>query len=305
MDVIGHGLSPAQRLGSAGPAQRLLGVLDGGQHLNGGHQQPYGDEESGKAHAQEARSEILPHHDIYQPHGAEQHRGKRRHHVMPAEECHAERAAGERGARGRSMAARGAQEEQKHQRRPDRAHENLRPVGVPHKSGEREDRSAEDRREVPSLQIAAQCIAEHRAQPMNQHPIPVQRGDGNVPVAQGHREKNPVQRIGDAGLHLPDQRMAAPLVRIPKGKPSRVKFARFEIQPGAHDVGEIRTLQEGPVRRDGELPVEARRQQQEHEKRARGAPAGSHDTNPVSPVPAWAKTGGSRREQSRTSTRKS
>ncbi len=306
MHVIRHGLSPAEGLRGAGPAEGLPGVFDGRQHLNGRHQQPYGDEDGGVAHAQQTGPEACPTHgDICQPQGAEQHRGERGYYVMPAEECHAQRDARERGTRGRSLAARGPQEEQEHEGGPDRAHEDLRPIRMSHESGEREDRAAEDRRDVAGAQIAAQGVAEHRAQPMNQHPIPVQRGDGNMPVAQRHREEDPVQRIGDAGLHLADQCMASPLVRIPQGEASGVKFARLEIQPGAHDVGQVRTLQEGPVRGDGQLPVEARRQQQEHEERARGAPAGSHDTSPVSPVPAWAKTGGLRRGRSRTWTRKS
>src|SRR5262245_41471402 len=72
--------------------------------------------------------------------------------------------------------------------------------------------------------------------------------------------------------------MAAPLVRIPERQVSRVEFARLEIEPRAHLVGEIGRFEVGPLARDSDFPAEARserEQQRECGQRPQSSSAGS------------------------------
>ena len=243
-------------------------------------------------------------HNIHQPHGAQQHGGERWHDMMPAEERHSQRRPAQRSA------ARGPEPRTtraKNRRTSGTQIELIRICGQSVCPTNPASAKTSRRTGMPysGPQIAAQRITEHPAQPVNQHPIPVERADRYMPIAQRHGEEHPVQRIGDARLHLANQRMAAPLVGVPQRKSPGVKLARLEIQPGTDHVGQVRTLQESPLPRNREFPVEPRRQQQQHQQRARRAPTRSHAANPASPVRGAAKTGGSRPAPPGTSTRKS
>jgi hypothetical protein len=74
----------------------------------------------------------------------------------------------------------------------------------------------------------------------------MQGGNRDVPVAQRHREQDPVQGVRDAGLYLPDQRVARPFVGVPERKAAGVKLPRLEVQPRAHHVGLVRAFEPGP-----------------------------------------------------------
>ncbi len=284
MNRIGHPLSPLQRLGRPRPAQRLPGVLDRRQHLHRGDQQPDSEEhhcmwKSGAPRACHIR----------RPQAAHQHRRERRHHVVSAKERHPERRTAQRRTRSRAIPPCCARKKQKDDRHPGGRHQNLRPVDVSDKTHQAIHHRPRYRRPLPRPQIAAQAVAGRCPQPVKQHPVPVQRRDGNVSVLERHGEQDPVQGIGNGRLHLPDQRVPCPLIGIPERNSPGMEFARLEIQPRTHDVRLVRSFQPGPFARDRQLPVEARRQQKQRKQRRGCAQAGCHASNPASPARALAK----------------
>jgi hypothetical protein len=67
-------------------------------------------------------------------------------------------------------------------------------------------------------------------------------------------KQGPIQRERSARLHLAEQRLARPLIRVPHRNTSGVPGSRLHLIPGNNLIGEIEALKESELLAEGELP---------------------------------------------------
>jgi hypothetical protein len=106
---------------------------------------------------------------------------------------------------------------------------------------------------------------------MDDHEIPLQEAKADKTIAQGQGKQNPVYRIGSAGLHLADQRLASPLVRVPERELSLVQGGRLKLEPGQYLVYPVGIVQPRILPAERQPPIEARDDQEQDRRHPESA----------------------------------
>ena len=113
-----------------------------------------------------------------------------------------------------------------------------------------------------TAEVAAEEVATERADEVDQQVVPVHGALANPAVAEGGGEEEPVDWIDDARLGLADERLAVPLIRVPKWDGVRVELGCFDLEPGKDLVGEVGTFEPGVLIGEDQFPAESHRDQQ-------------------------------------------
>src|SRR5271156_1816351 len=92
---------------------------------------------------------------------------------------------------------------------------------------------------------------------MHDDEIPIGKLDRNVPVRERHYPQEPIQWIENARLVLSDQRLSAPMVHIPNGKPAGLELHGFFLHPRQNLVHMIRAIKPSVLAAQRNLPVNA------------------------------------------------
>src|SRR6266404_5288531 len=100
---------------------------------------------------------------------------------------------------------------------------------------------------------------------MNEHIEEMERVDSHAPVAQRHREHEPIQRIQCSQLDLARYRLAGPRVRIPEREMMAMPLLTLRLEPRKQLASIVGSFKPGVLRSESEPPEEQHRhQEQEH-----------------------------------------
>ena len=173
---------------------------------------------------------------------------------MSAEEGESESGSGEGGIGPRRLSAHGPQEEQKDDWSPDRSVQHLGPSDGAAVAAQSERRAGDDGGRATALQVATEPVTEERPHVVQEDEVPIQMRKRDTAIAQRQKEQDPVEWIGYAGLSLSDERLAAPMIRVPERESALMPFGRLKLIPGQHLVDDVRMIEPGVVIGESELP---------------------------------------------------
>lgn len=74
---------------------------------------------------------------------------------------------------------------------------------------------------------------------MDHYHVPMQKNNGDEAILKRRQEHQPIERVHCTRLHLADQRLASPVVWIPKWKPMLMPLSRLELEPWRYLLAEI------------------------------------------------------------------
>ena len=137
------------------------------------------------------------------------------------------------------------------------------PGGVAEEAGEAEDEAAGEAGGAGTSEAAAEEIAEAGRHQVDRYVIPGQGPARDVAVFQRQQEEDPVQGIGGAGLRLSEERLAGPEVGIPEREAAGVPLLGLHLEPGQDLFGEVGAAHPLELAGEGELPIEARHDQEQ------------------------------------------
>jgi hypothetical protein len=140
----------------------------------------------------------------------------------------------------------------------------LKPVRAAQKPAQGEDQACQERGCAAALQVPAQPVGEQRTLKVNQNEAPVQYAQADLAALERQVRKEPVERVAGAE-HLPQERLAAPLVGIPEREAQMTPLGRLKLEPGEFMVDHVRADNPGSTRR-------WRCRRQAAERRPRGSP---------------------------------
>ncbi|MGC4052040.1 MAG: hypothetical protein QM757_22100 [Paludibaculum sp.] len=190
--------------------------------------------------------------------------------MVAGEEADAEKGAGEGGVGGWVTAAQAAEIEEEGERGPDGSAEHLGPADGAEDTAERVAGSGEEGGGAGAAEVAAEEVAEEGSEVVGEQEVEVDPEWLDVAVVERGEEEGPVERVGGTGLHLADERLAAPEVRVPEREFAGVPGGGLELVPGQDLEGEVGAVE--PVVLFGQqLPEDAGGEGQQDEW---GEPAG-------------------------------
>ncbi len=187
--------------------------------------------------------------------------------VVSAVEREARDGAREGHAHDRAASVQRAQREQQYQGSPHSAVQHLRPLDVGHVARQRERCARANGGETAQAQVACQQIAEQRGEKVDQDEIPVRDLERDVAVPERRGPEQPIQREEHAGLILSQQRLAAPVVRVPDGKLSVAPLPGLFGDERQHLRAEVAAVEPGVLVGERDFPKHRDRQREKDQRR--------------------------------------